>query len=121
MWQCTKCGESISEGFDRCWKCGNLRDGSQAKDRSKVSPETGLPSDLLLSQVVAANAGARSHGSNHSARQEVMIVDINLPFKSMVVFMVKWALASIPAFMILLILAFIFSGLIAGVVKAIAR
>ncbi|MFH7319557.1 hypothetical protein ACHHRT_02975 [Desulfurivibrio sp. D14AmB] len=31
----------------------------------------------------------------------VTIVDIRMPFGSMVVFMVKWVLASIPAFFIL--------------------
>ena len=27
MWQCSKCGESIEDGFDVCWKCGNAWDG----------------------------------------------------------------------------------------------
>ncbi|MEH6784089.1 MAG: hypothetical protein V7688_09415 [Alcanivorax jadensis] len=35
----------------------------------------------------------------------VKIVDIDMPFGSMVAFMVKWVLASIPAFIILAILA----------------
>jgi len=35
---------------------------------------------------------------------EVTVVDIKMPFGSMVAFMVKWALASIPAFLILLLL-----------------
>lgn len=33
--------------------------------------------------------------------QTVSIVDITMPFGSMVAFMVKWAIASIPAFLIL--------------------
>ena len=35
----------------------------------------------------------------------VRIVDIKMPFMSMVIFMVKWAIAAIPAFIILAILA----------------
>jgi hypothetical protein len=35
----------------------------------------------------------------------VVVVDIDLPFGSMVRFMVKWAIAAIPAFIILLIIA----------------
>jgi hypothetical protein len=31
----------------------------------------------------------------------VVVTDIDMPFLSMVTFMVKWALASIPAFLIL--------------------
>jgi hypothetical protein len=35
----------------------------------------------------------------HSSR--VVIVDVRMPFDSMVVFMIKWSLASIPAFIVL--------------------
>jgi hypothetical protein len=35
---------------------------------------------------------------------KVRVVDINMPFISMVEFMVKWSLASIPAFIILFVL-----------------
>jgi CHASE2 domain-containing sensor protein len=34
-------------------------------------------------------------------KNEVVITDIKMPFGSMVVFMVKWAIAAIPAFIIL--------------------
>ena len=51
-------------------------------------------------------------------RQEVVVTDINMPFGSMVVFMVKWAIAAIPAMMFLgavfALLSFIFSGIIVG-------
>lgn len=38
--------------------------------------------------------------------QGVRVVDIDMPFGSMVSFMVKWALASIPALMILSLFGF---------------
>ena len=38
-------------------------------------------------------------------RQNVIVTDIQMPFSSMIVFMVKWAIASIPA-MIILFIAF---------------
>ena len=44
--------------------------------------------------------------------QTVKISDIDMPFLSMVVFMVKWAIASIPALLILMVLFFIFGGLL---------
>lgn len=51
--------------------------------------------------------------------QPVIVTDINMSFGSMVVFMIKWALASIPALIILAImLAFvtaILSGILGGV------
>lgn len=37
-------------------------------------------------------------------KQEVVVTDIDMPFESMVYFMIKWAIASIPAAIILFIL-----------------
>ena len=52
---------------------------------------------------------------NHS---EVTIVDVKMPFGSMVVFMVKAAIAAIPAVIILMViftvLGLIFGGFFAG-------
>ena len=42
----------------------------------------------------------------------VTIVDIKMPFLSMVVFMVKWIVASIPAIIILMVLGAIVGGVI---------
>lgn len=36
----------------------------------------------------------------------VVVVDVEMPFWSMVTLMVKWTIASIPAFLILALLAF---------------
>ena len=43
--------------------------------------------------------------------QPVVITDIKMPFFSMVVFMVKWAIAAIPAF---IVIGIIFAALIMG-------
>ncbi|MBV1914770.1 MAG: hypothetical protein KUG72_05250 [Pseudomonadales bacterium] len=45
---------------------------------------------------------------------QVTIVDVKMPFSSMVVFMVKAALASIPAFIILLIIGSVFFAVLGG-------
>lgn len=51
-------------------------------------------------------------------RREVVVTDIRMPFLSMVIFMIKWAFAAIPAFIIVWIifaaLSLIFSGLMTG-------
>ena len=44
---------------------------------------------------------------NEKKEQDVAIKDFNMPFSSMVVFMVKWAIASIPAIIIIWILVMI--------------
>jgi hypothetical protein len=47
-------------------------------------------------------------------RNHVVVVDVKMPFLSMVVFLVKWTIAAIPALIILAILGSLFFGLIAG-------
>jgi hypothetical protein len=46
--------------------------------------------------------------------QRVTVTDIDMPFASMVSFMVKWAIASIPAFIIVAILVFICVAVLGG-------
>ena len=50
-------------------------------------------------------------------RREVVVTDIKIPFWSMVVLMVKWAIAAIPAVIILILLVSLISvvlGMIPG-------
>lgn len=46
------------------------------------------------------------------------VIDVKMPFLSMVTFMVKWAIASIPAFMILAFMFFVVGGFFLGFVRA---
>ncbi len=51
-------------------------------------------------------------------RREVVVTDVKIPFWSMVVLMVKWAIAAIPAVIILMLIAALFSmllGMIPGI------
>ena len=54
----------------------------------------------------------KSTKKNEIKNNEVKIVDIQMPFMSMVIFMIKWALAAIPAFIILFIIYFTFASII---------
>lgn len=47
-------------------------------------------------------------------KNEVVITDIKMPFWSMVGFMVKWAIAAIPAIIILVFLGVTAMGFISG-------
>jgi len=51
-----------------------------------------------------------------NGRQEVVVVDIKIPFGSMIILMVKWAIASIPAFLILVFLGVLVAGLLGALV-----
>ena len=55
--------------------------------------------------------------SRHKGTQTVKVSDIDIPFESMVIFMVKWAIASIPAFLILMVLFAIFGGFFVGIIS----
>jgi len=46
-----------------------------------------------------------------SEEQRVIVTDIQMPFMSMVVFMVKWVIAAIPAMIILTMLGAMFAGI----------
>jgi hypothetical protein len=59
--------------------------------------------------------------SPSASQSEVSIVDVHMPFGSMVVFMIKWAIAAIPALIILAILRLLAAGVIAGVVAGLGR
>lgn len=47
-------------------------------------------------------------------RQEVVVVDFNMSFGSMIMFMVKWAFASIPAMIIMFIIGMILIAILGG-------
>ena len=59
--------------------------------------------------------------ADNSEKQEVTVVDIRMPFLSMVVFMVKFAIASIPAFFILSLLFMLFGSIFGGLFHGMGR
>jgi len=50
-----------------------------------------------------------------SETREVVVVDVKIPFWSMVVLLVKWAIAALPAMIILIALATAVSVVLGGV------
>ena len=59
-----------------------------------------------------------------NAGNRIVVQDINMSFGSMVVFMIKWALASIPAMLILGVIGgivgLVFGGFFAGLVALVS-
>ena len=60
-------------------------------------------------------------GKNMENENEVTIVDIKMPFGSMVVFMVKTAIAAIPAVIILMIIFAILGVMFGGIFGGLSR
>jgi hypothetical protein len=50
----------------------------------------------------------------NDTRREVVVMDIRMPFGSMVAFMVKWAIAAIPAMIILGVLWYLLMMVVFG-------
>ncbi|MFB3909453.1 MAG: hypothetical protein ACE15D_13750 [Candidatus Eisenbacteria bacterium] len=57
-------------------------------------------------------AGLRPRVSSAAVPVQVVVTDVHMSFGSMVGFMVKWAIASIPAFLILFILGLLAASLL---------
>lgn len=62
-----------------------------------------------------------TYNPQHNAPIQCRIVDVQMPFSSMVMFMVKWAIASIPAILILLFLGIALSALLGGFFGGLAK
>ena len=54
-------------------------------------------------------------------QREVVVTDVKMPFWSMVVLMIKWSLAAIPAIIILAIIWAIVIGVFGGIFGAMGR
>jgi hypothetical protein len=50
--------------------------------------------------------------------QQVSVRDVSMPFGSMVVFILKWTLASIPAMLIIFLIAMVIAGIFGGAFMA---
>lgn len=58
---------------------------------------------------------------NDDYERNVVVTDIRMPFLSMVIFMVKWVIASIPAFFILSILFMLVMSFFGGMMHGPGR
>jgi cell division septal protein FtsQ len=61
---------------------------------------------------------AKEAPMSESNRSEVTVVDIKMPFMSIVIFLVKAAIASIPAFIILTVIFGLMSVLLSGLFQS---
>ena len=52
--------------------------------------------------------------ADETNKQAVVVTDIRMPFFSMVIFMVKWAIAAIPALLILIVFGVLTWGMLGG-------
>lgn len=111
--QCPACNHIPLAGStanpNSCPKCGiNYADVIRAK-ASRAAMQQPSAADEMRREALKVKA-ARSADVNkmmqgYEGASPVVIVDINMSFNSMVWFMVKWAIAAIPALIILSLIA----------------
>ena len=116
MWKCKKCAEKIEDEFDACWSCGTDKDGKLI-DNDVVQKIK----DTKVEQQQEQLKEKENQISNRKIKvNEVVIVDVQIPFWSMVVLMVKSAFAAIPALFIVGFVILIFTaifGRLFGVIR----
>ena len=122
QFNCQHCNELIISKFLKigemaeCKKCGEKN--TIPKSAEGIS-ESEIKSEHTISDVFDDGNNKQSdsktievstHKGNSTQFQPVTIEDIKMPFGSMVQFMVKWAIASIPAFIILFLIGMMVMG-----------
>ncbi|MCV2352623.1 hypothetical protein LNV09_00450 [Paucibacter sp. B2R-40] len=110
MWKCKHCSKSIEDEFDACWSCGYSKEG--------IPPDKSINSESAENRAELAREKNKSNAKGTLQVQMVSIVDASIPFWSMVFFMIKWALASIPAILILLFTFSVIGALFGGLFRA---
>lgn len=98
--------------------------------QAPVSDKTAVPPHDVVSKARAINQASRRPAGLSAylsaatkgldGVQPVVVVDVHMRFGSMVMFMIKWAIASIPALLILLVIGFIIQRVFGGLLIAFA-
>lgn len=107
---CSKCKAKNPPHMTYCAKCGaTLPVIKQESDTPPIDPPAyaAAPEPEAEPTTTTDPSGQRIAQQRIGIAPEIVecrIVDVDLPFWSMVNFMVKWAVAAIPAFIILIIL-----------------
>jgi len=115
--QCPKCGyeptmSEMQRSPDDCVKCGVNYEG-HARHVANVQAQRDSENSANAARAKMAPAVLDAH-SKYPGAQPVVVVDIKMSFWSMVVFMVKWAFAAIPAILIIAVIGAVLWGFLIG-------
>lgn len=101
--KCPKCNAYYEKAI---WHSGDQLSRSDGERLLTERKSTTAPVPILphVKKMADMNKGA----------QPVVVVDLNMSFSSMVVFMIKWAIASIPAMIVLFLIGMVLVAMLAG-------
>ena len=95
-WKCKNCKEDVDDNLAICWSCQYDKKG-----KPTIEPSNDLNVKYSVDEPTNDNY--------------VVVTDIKMSFFSMVIFMVKWAIASIPALIILFLIGMVLSAFGVGI------
>ena len=113
---CQHCNELIISKFLKageiaeCKKCGEkntIPENAEGISDAEIKSEHTISDafeDGNNKQTNSKTIEVSTHQGNSTQFQPVTIEDIKMPFSSMILFMIKWAIASIPAIIILFLI-----------------
>jgi hypothetical protein len=111
---CRTCGKQLAMEAAFCPGCGQPEPVLTPKpERAKTFSDPQWDNGTKAT-TTAIGEPSTPHTPPRQKGMRVEIVDIAMPFSSMVMFMVKWAIASIPAVFILVMLSIFLIGVFAG-------
>lgn len=126
--QCPECNHIPLAGNQpdpsRCPECGIFY--QKAVEMRRVREQQAqqqLAADVAAKKQAfnAISPAVRGAMAEYKGAQPVVVLDVNMSFGSMVVFMIKWSLAAIPALLILMMIGFfavaLFGGILGGMIR----
>ena len=117
MKSCPKCGNKNLNSSKSCEWCGTSLENIE-QISNQENPEKNSNNNEIVNQLKALSDKISRIEINTRNRGSVEISDINMTFGSMVVFNIKWAIATIPAAIILFVLGSILMTLFGGLFAA---
>ena len=107
--KCQHCNDIIISNF---LKVGELAECKKCGEKSTIPQDAEEAADTIYKGKKVKSKTAEVSATQSYNASDVIITDIRMPFMSMVMFMVKWSIATIPAFIILLVLGFALASFI---------
>ena len=95
MWRCKQCSTKVEDQFENCWNCGADSEGITA-------------SKEVVEQIKAAKIQQQKDGldgrlvTKHIEGNKVVIVDVQIPFWSLAVLMLKFCVITAIPFVLLI-------------------
>ncbi len=117
MKSCPECYAKNLNSNKECDVCGASLEGVSIQDSSTDNPDQ----SELLNIIKTMRDRIEAIEINTRKKESVAISDVNMSFGSMVIFMIKWAIAAIPAAIILFFLISLITTIFGGMLAAFLR